>query len=131
MQPLSELTTAAAKVAGEGGTPHVAEQGPDDVRNAAVASNQMTEKVTRTLESQRHLLSAVGHDLRTPITAMRINLEFVEDEDLREGLQQRLAERLGATALRQRFQMLDTHTGIGLDARSQARRRELEKLLKP
>jgi len=52
----------------------------------------MTEKVTRTLESQRHLLSAVGHDLRTPITAMRINLEFVEDEDLREGLQQNLDE---------------------------------------
>ncbi|WP_449427137.1 aminopeptidase N [Rhodanobacter umsongensis] len=48
---------------------------------------------------------------------------------LREGLQQRLAERLGATALRQRFQMLDTHTGIGLDARSQARRRLKRRVL--
>ena len=52
----------------------------------------MTEKLTRTLESQRHLLSAVGHDLRTPITAMRINLEFVEDQELRERLQQNLDE---------------------------------------
>ena len=52
-----------AVLAGGGGTPHVAEQGPDDVRNAAIAFNVMAAKVTRTLESQRHLLSAVGHDL--------------------------------------------------------------------
>ena len=74
-------------VAARGGAaPHVTEEGPDDVRNAAVAFNAMTDQVTRTLESQRHLLSAVGHDLRTPITAMRINLEFVEDAELRERL---------------------------------------------
>jgi signal transduction histidine kinase len=92
VRPLSELTTAAAKVAGGSGTPHVAEQGPEDVRNAAIAFNAMAEKVTRTLESQRHLLSAVGHDLRTPITAMRINLEFVHDEELRDGLMRNLDE---------------------------------------
>jgi signal transduction histidine kinase len=92
VRPLSELTTAAAKVAGGSGTPHVAERGPDDVRNAAIAFNAMATKVTRTLESQRHLLSAVGHDLRTPITAMRINLEFVEDDELREGLMRNLEE---------------------------------------
>lgn len=92
VRPLSELTNAAAKVAGGTGAPHVAEQGPDDVRNAAAAFNAMAQKVTRTLESQRHLLSAVGHDLRTPLTAMRINLEFVEDEELRDGLMRNLEE---------------------------------------
>jgi signal transduction histidine kinase len=91
-RPLYALTTAASVVARGGNAPHVEEKGPDDVRNAAVAFNRMTEKLTRTLESQRHLLSAVGHDLRTPITAMRINLEFVEQEDLREGLEQNLDE---------------------------------------
>ena len=92
VRPLSELTTAAAKVAGGSSTPHVAEQGPDDVRNAAIAFNAMATKVTRTLESQRHLLSAVGHDLRTPLTAMRINLEFVTDDELRDGLLRNLDE---------------------------------------
>lgn len=91
-RPLYALTTAASVVTRGGTAPHVEEKGPDDVRNAAIAFNRMTEKLTRTLESQRHLLSAVGHDLRTPITAMRINLEFVEEEDLREGLQQNLDE---------------------------------------
>lgn len=92
VRPLSELTSAAAAMAKGAGPPHVAEQGPSDVRNAAAAFNIMAAKVTRTLESQRHLLSAVGHDLRTPLTAMRINLEFVEDDELREGLMRNLEE---------------------------------------
>jgi signal transduction histidine kinase len=92
VRPLSELTTAAAAMAAGSGRPHVAEQGPEDVRNAAAAFNTMAEKVARTLESQRHLLSAVGHDLRTPLTAMRINLEFIEDEELRQGLMRNLDE---------------------------------------
>jgi signal transduction histidine kinase len=92
VRPLSELTKAAGAVAAGSGAPHVNEVGPTDVRDAANAFNAMAEKVTRTLESQRHLLSAVGHDLRTPLTAMRINLEFVEDEELRDGLMRNLEE---------------------------------------
>ena len=92
VHPLSELTNAAAKVAVGSDAPHVNEEGPLDVRKAAIAFNAMAAKVTRTLESQRHLLSAVGHDLRTPLTAMRINLEFVKDDELREGLMRNLEE---------------------------------------
>jgi signal transduction histidine kinase len=92
VRPLSELTSAATEMARGSGPPHVAEQGPADVRNAAAAFNTMAARVTRTLESQRHLLSAVGHDLRTPLTAMRINLEFVEDDELRDGLMRNLEE---------------------------------------
>jgi len=91
-RPLSALEHAAA-IAARGGTPPpVPEEGPDDVRNAAKAFNEMTARVTRTLDSQRQLLSAVGHDLRTPLTAMRINLEFIEDRDLRERLGENLNE---------------------------------------
>jgi signal transduction histidine kinase len=93
VRPLSELTKAASMGATSGGVvPRVPETGPEDVRAAAIAFNAMNEKVAKTLESQRHLLSAVGHDLRTPITAMRINLEFVADDDLREGLGRNLDE---------------------------------------
>jgi signal transduction histidine kinase len=91
-RPLSQLADAASVAARGGPAPRVPEVGPDDVRNAAIAFNAMTDQVSRTLESQRHLLSAVGHDLRTPITAMRINIEFVEDQELRERLQANLDE---------------------------------------
>jgi len=91
-RPLTALAAAASVAAGGGKAPRVPEEGPDDVRNAAIAFNMMTDRVTRTLESQRQLLSAVGHDLRTPITAMRINLEFIGDEELRERLEGNLEE---------------------------------------
>jgi signal transduction histidine kinase len=91
-RPLSELADAASVAARGGAAPRLREVGPDDVRNAAIAFNAMTDQVTRTLESQRQLLSAVGHDLRTPITAMRINIEFVEDAELRDRLQKNLDE---------------------------------------
>jgi signal transduction histidine kinase len=91
-RPLSELAEAAKSVAGGGAAPRVREEGPEDIRNAAAAFNTMVDQMTRTMESQRHLLSAVGHDLRTPITAMRINLEFIEDVELRDRLVRNLDE---------------------------------------
>ncbi|HEY3776493.1 MAG TPA: HAMP domain-containing sensor histidine kinase [Rhizomicrobium sp.] len=91
-RPLSELAAAATEAADGGHAPRVPEEGPDDVRRAARAFNRMTDQVSRTLDSQRNLLSAVGHDLRTPITAMRINSEFIEDEELRQRIQRNLEE---------------------------------------
>lgn len=91
-RPLAKLAEAAALTAHGAQTPTVPEEGPQDVRRAAAAFNAMTERVSRTLESQRHLLSAVGHDLRTPITAMRINIEFVEDAELADRLVKNLDE---------------------------------------
>jgi HAMP domain-containing protein len=90
--PLSKLAAAASEAARGSPAPRVPEEGPDDVRKAAHAFNAMTDQVRRTLESHRHLLSAVGHDLRTPITAMFISAEFVEDEEVRERLQKNLEE---------------------------------------
>lgn len=91
-RPLSNLAAAASVAARGGAAPRVAEEGPSDVRRAASAFNAMTDQVSRTMESQRQLLSAVGHDLRTPITAMRINTEFVEDGDTRERLTKNIEE---------------------------------------
>jgi signal transduction histidine kinase len=91
-RPLSQLATSASQAARGAQAEHVPEEGPDDVRRAAHAFNVMTDQVARTLARQRQLLSAVGHDLRTPITAMRISAEFIGDEEIRERLQRNLEE---------------------------------------
>ena len=91
-RPLSQLAASASEAARGGAASRVPEEGPDDIRRAAHAFNAMTDQVTRTLASQRQLLSAVGHDLRTPITAMRINTEFVEDPEIRERLETNIEE---------------------------------------
>lgn len=91
-RPLSKLAAAAGEVARGGDAPRLPEEGPDDVRRAAKAFNAMTDQVRRTLESQRQLLSAVGHDLRTPITAMRISAEFITDEEVKTRIEKNLEE---------------------------------------
>jgi signal transduction histidine kinase len=91
-RPLSALALAADDVARGRTAPRLRVKGPDDIRRAAEAFNEMSDRVTRTLESQRQLLSAVGHDLRTPIAAMRITAEFVEDFEIRDRLTRNLDE---------------------------------------
>lgn len=91
-RPLSALAQASEGVARGRTAPRLSVNGPDDIRRAAEAFNEMSDRVTRTLESQRQLLSAVGHDLRTPIAAMRITAEFVEDQEVRDRLTRNLDE---------------------------------------
>jgi signal transduction histidine kinase len=91
-RPLSALAFAADAVARGRTAPHLAANGPDDIRRASEAFNEMSGRVTRTLESQRQLLSAVGHDLRTPLAAMRITAEFVQDAEVQDRLTRNLDE---------------------------------------
>jgi signal transduction histidine kinase len=91
-RPLSQLTSAASMVAHGGEAPRLDEVGPQDMRRAAQAFNAMTDQVRRMLESQRQLLSAVGHDLKTPLTAMRIYTEFIDDDEVRERIERNLEE---------------------------------------
>ncbi len=91
-RPLLALAFAADEVARGRVAPRLPDTGPDDIRHAAKAFNEMSDRVTRTLESHRQLLSAVGHDLRTPLAAMRITAEFVEDEEVRDRLTRNLDE---------------------------------------
>ena len=91
-RPLSALAAAADEVARGRNAPRLPEDGPDDIKRAAHAFNAMSDRVQRTLESHRQLLSAVGHDLRTPISAMRITAEFVGDAEVRDRLTRNLEE---------------------------------------
>ena len=91
-RPLSALAFAADAVARGRTAPRLPANGPEDIRRATEAFNEMSHRVTRTLESHRQLLSAVGHDLRTPLAAMRITAEFVEDEETRDRLTRNLDE---------------------------------------
>jgi signal transduction histidine kinase len=85
-QPLAELANAA-RALGSGQT-HVAAavRGPDDVRRASAAFNAMAERLSRQLDRQRQMLWALSHDLRTPITALRLRAELIEDEAARQRL---------------------------------------------
>lgn len=85
-RPLADLA-AAARALGSGQTNVAAPvSGPDDVRRASTAFNAMAERLGHQLNRQRQMLWALSHDLRTPITAIRLRAELIEDEGERQRL---------------------------------------------
>ena len=81
-RPIAGLTTAAERMGRGDGLVLAPEEGPQDVKAAASAFNTMAARLRRMIEDQRSLLSAVGHDLRTPIASLRIRTELVKDPEL-------------------------------------------------
>lgn len=79
-RPLSNFTYAAEQL-GRGETiEFLSETGPGDMRQAASAFNAMQSRLIRMLDTQRTMLRAVGHDLRTPLTFLRLRAENIEDD---------------------------------------------------
>ncbi|MEM7491249.1 MAG: HAMP domain-containing protein, partial [Pseudomonadota bacterium] len=80
-RPLTGLATAA-RAAGRGDrTARVAATGPREMREAAASFNDMQARIARFDAERMRTLAAVGHDLRTPITSLRIRAEMLAPED--------------------------------------------------
>lgn len=75
LKPWSKFADAANRLGRGDSLVFLDESGPEDVRNAAVAFNNMQKRLSRAMEGQRNMFRAVGHDLRTPLTALRIRAE--------------------------------------------------------
>jgi signal transduction histidine kinase len=83
VRPLALLESAVEQVGPDGALPTLPEKGPAEVRATAKALNLLSSRLKRAMESRMRLVAAAGHDLRTPITRMRLRAEFVEDDDER------------------------------------------------
>jgi signal transduction histidine kinase len=81
--PVRTLAAAAEALGRDVNAPPLPEGGPTEVATAAVAFNTMAARIRRFVQDRTELLTAIGHDLRTPITRMKLRAEFVEDDDLR------------------------------------------------
>lgn len=91
-RPLTALSSAAERL-GRGETiDPLTETGPRELRRATAAFNAMQTRLTRFLRDRTTMLAAIGHDLRTPITALRLRAELVEDEETRYKLLETLEE---------------------------------------
>lgn len=91
-RPLSSLATAAEALGHDIYRPPLPETGPLEVRRAARAFNTMQARLRRYLEDRTRILSALSHDLKTPITRLRLRAELLENEALQAKFIQDLAE---------------------------------------
>jgi signal transduction histidine kinase len=97
-RPLAVLATAADELGRDMHRPPLAEDGPAEVRRAAAAFNTMQTRLRAHLRGREQMLAAVSHDLRTPITRLRLRAELIEDETLRAKFARDLAEMEAMTA---------------------------------
>ncbi|WP_375395534.1 sensor histidine kinase [uncultured Sphingomonas sp.] len=94
-RPLRDLTMAADRFApGEEG-PLLTQRGPHDIAHLIAAFNALTLRVTAMLDEKNRMLGAIGHDLRTPLAALRVRIESVEDETDRTRMAETIAEMNG------------------------------------
>lgn len=81
--PLDEFARAAERLGKDVAAPPLPETGPTELRMAARAFNEMQERLRRFIENRTRMLAAISHDLRTPITLLRLRAELIEDEEMR------------------------------------------------
>jgi signal transduction histidine kinase len=78
--PLSSFARAAEDFSLNGAAAPLPERGPEEIRSVAKALNRLRERITTLIDDRTKMLAAISHDLRTPITRMRLRAEFIEDE---------------------------------------------------
>lgn len=107
-RPLHVLASAADELGRDINRPPLPEEGPLEVRRAAHAFNTMQARLARFIQDRTRLLTAMSHDLKTPITRMRLRAELLEDEGLRDRFEKDLMEMEAMVA-----QTLDFMRGLG------------------
>jgi len=82
-RPVRGLAAAAERLGRDVNAPPLPESGPSEVATAAHAFNTMAERIRRFVGDRTQMLAAIGHDLRTPITRLRLRAEFMDDDEQR------------------------------------------------
>jgi signal transduction histidine kinase len=91
-RPLHVLASAADELGRDINRPPLPEDGPVEVSRAARAFNTMQARLVRFIDERTRVLTAMSHDLKTPLTRMRLRAELLEDADLREKFESDLVE---------------------------------------
>jgi signal transduction histidine kinase len=111
---LNRLSRAADAIGENPDRTPLAESGPSEVRGVIAAFNRMQRRVREYLTERGRLLSAISHDLKTPITRLRLRAEMLPDEEIRGKMLRDLDEMqtmVGAT--------LDFFRSVGKDGQRQ------------
>jgi signal transduction histidine kinase len=83
-RPLANLSNAADALGRDINRPPLEEKGSIEVRNAARAFNNMQARLKRLMRDRSRMMAAVSHDLKTPITRLRLRTEMLEDEQVKD-----------------------------------------------
>jgi signal transduction histidine kinase len=83
VRPLQQLTVAAEALGQDLKRPPLPEDGPREVQQAARAFNTMQRRLSAFIDDRTRVLTALSHDLKTPLTRMRLRADLLDDDELR------------------------------------------------
>jgi len=84
--PLRRFSAAVEKFGLAGQAQPLAEEGPAEIRLATAAFNRMSDRILRLIDDRTQMMMAISHDLRTPLTRLRLRAEEVTSEDAKRGI---------------------------------------------
>ena len=90
--PLASLSAAAERLGNDLNAPPMPETGTIETRHASRAFNTMQARLRGLIENRTRMLAAISHDLRTPLTLLRLRAENVENAPEREKMLATIAE---------------------------------------
>ncbi len=99
-RPVRDLAAAADRLGRDVNAAPLPENGPTEVATAARAFNTMAERIRRFVGDRTQMIAAIGHDLKTPITRLKLRAELLDDDEQRRKILADLEEMeamIGAT----------------------------------
>ena len=91
-RPLHQLANAADALGRDINQQPLPETGPVEIRQAAHAFNLMQQRLKHFIQDRTHIFAAMSHDLKTPITRLRLRAEMLDDDEQRERFERDLKE---------------------------------------
>jgi len=91
-EPMDRLARAARELGAGGQATPVPESGPDECREAARVFNHMQRQIRNQLDERNRFVAAVSHDLRTPLTRLRLRAEGLADAEQRRRFSRDIAD---------------------------------------
>ena len=85
-RPLQQFAEGARRFGVDFRAPPIEPVGPREIRQAILAFNAMQAQLQHFIKDRTQMLAAISHDLRTPLTRMRLRGEFIDDPDQQQRL---------------------------------------------
>ncbi|UDI91539.1 sensor histidine kinase [Pseudomonas sp. IAC-BECa141] len=94
-RPIQRLSDAAERLSEDLDSPPLDETGPREARQAAHTFNLMQQRIREQVQQRARMLGAVSHDLRTPLSRLKLRLENINDDKLQGQMRQDLDDMIG------------------------------------
>jgi signal transduction histidine kinase len=94
-RPSRRISEAAERLSENLDSPPLEVSGPREIRQAALAFNLMQERIREQVQQRGRMLAAVSHDLRTPLSRLKLRVEQIDDQRLHDQMSQDLNDMIG------------------------------------